>query len=145
MNVLIQTMTTKKNSIIPYGVLITEFLLWKKAPKKSNEVIQKIQNPINARTLAQSTTHIPHAPQGNEVPEDEAAPATQVQGEQQGPVDRIDQLVAQMQGLTVHIDARFDAMDGRLNGFDERLNGFDGCFNLIDEALVAILSRLGNQ
>ena len=43
-----------------------------------------------------------------------------------------------MQGLTEHIDVRFNAMDGRLNGFDSR-------FNLIDEALAAILSRLGNQ
>ena len=72
MNVLIRTMTAKKNSILPYGVLITEFLLWKEVPKKSNEVIQKIQNPINACTLAQSTAHIPPAPQGDEGPEDEA-------------------------------------------------------------------------
>ena len=43
-----------------------------------------------------------------------------------------------MQGRNANIDARFNAMDGQLNAFD-------GHFNLIDEALAAILARLGNQ
>ena len=51
---------------------------------------------------------------------------------------RFDQLAAQLQGLTEHIYARFNAMD-------DRLNGFDGRFNLIDEVLATILSRLGNR
>ena len=107
-------MTAKKNSILPFGVLITEFLLYKEVLKKSNEVIQKIRNPINARTLAQSTAHVPPAPQGDEVPEDVAALVAQVQGEQQVPHDQIEQLATQMQGLTAYIDARFDVIDATL-------------------------------
>ena len=78
MNVLIRSLTAKKNSFLPFGVLIIEFLFWKEVLKKSNEATQKIRNPINARTLAQSTAHIPPVYQGDEVHVDEAAPAAQV-------------------------------------------------------------------
>lgn len=71
-NVFSRTLTTKRNFILPFGALIIDFLLFKEIPKKSNEVTQKIRNPINAHTLAQSTAHIPLAPQGDELPKDEA-------------------------------------------------------------------------
>ena len=73
-------LNAKRNSIISFGLFITEFRLWKEVPKKSNEVTQRIRNPINSRTLARLPAHIPPIPQGEEVNVEEAAPATNVQG-----------------------------------------------------------------
>ena len=91
------------------------------------------------RTLEQSDAHVYE----DDEDEEEAVPGeqpqgAQLQGEQHATNAHFVRLDEQMQQLNAHIDARFNAVDGRLNGFDGR-------FNLIDEALAAILSRLGNQ
>ncbi|KAJ8632409.1 hypothetical protein MRB53_025745 [Persea americana] len=75
--------------------------------------------------------------QEEEEEEEEAVPGEQPQREP--PIDaRFARLEEQMHQLNVNIDTRFNAVDGRLDAFDAR-------FNLIDEALAAILSRMGNQ
>lgn len=121
LNAIVRTLSAKKNSILPFGVLISEFLAHKGVPKKSSDVLQKIRNPINSRTLTLSTSHVQHA-QGDEAPGEAPAPAAPVQGEQQGPPNQVAQLAADVQGLRVHMDERF---------------------NRIDETLAAILARLG--
>ena len=131
LNVMIKTLIAKKNSILPFGILISKYLSNIRVPKKSSDVTQKIQNLINVRTLTLSTSHVPPAPQGDEAHEEVPAPAAQAQGEQQAPNDRIDQLAAQMQGLATHVDKRFDAVSAR--------------FDAVDDGLAAILSRLGPQ
>ena len=77
---MIKTLTTKKNSILPFGVLINKFFSYKGVPKKSSDVTQKTRNPINSRTLALSTAHVPPTPQDDEAPEEEATPATKARG-----------------------------------------------------------------
>ena len=135
LNAMIKTLSAKKNSILPFGVLITDFLSFKEVPKRSSDLTQKIRNPINSRTLALSTAHVQ---QDYEAPEEAPAPVEPVQGEQQGPPNQVAQLAAEVQGLRAHMDERFDGKNGRMDGFDGR-------FNRIDETLAAILSRLGNQ
>ena len=69
---MIKTLTTKKNSILPFGVRIFEYLSYKGVSKKDNDVTQKIKSPINARTLAQSTAHVSLAAHSDEDPKDVA-------------------------------------------------------------------------
>ena len=118
---MIKTLTAKKNSILPFGVLISKFLSYKEVPKKSNDATQKIWNPINARTLCAIDCSRSSCSSRWWSSKEEAAPAAQVQGEQLAPHDRIDQLAAQMQGLTTHIDARFDAIDATLAAIPAQL------------------------
>ena len=39
LNAMIKTLIAKKNSILPFGVLVLEFLAYKEVPKKNNDVI----------------------------------------------------------------------------------------------------------
>ena len=132
---MIKTLSSKKNSILPFGVLITDFLAFKEVPKKSSDLTQKIRNPINTRTLTLLTAHVQ---QDYEFPEEAPALVAPVQGEQQGAPNQVDQLAAEVQGLRAHMDERFDGIKGKMDGFDGR-------FNRIDKTLAANLSRLGNQ
>ncbi|XXG53115.1 hypothetical protein AAC387_Pa03g1265 [Persea americana] len=98
----------------------------------------RIRNPINKRTLEQSDAHVQDY-EDAEDKEEEADQGEQAQGKQPNYDARFARLEGKMQELmNVTIDARFHA-------FGERLNGFDGHFNSIDEGIVAILARLGNQ
>ena len=130
LNAMIKTLTAKKNSILPFGVLITDFLTFKEVPKRSSDLTQKIRNPINTWTLTLSTSHVQ---QDVEAHEDAPVQAAPIQGEHQGPprVDPVATLTAEVQGLRAHMDEHFDGINGR--------------FYRIDETLVAILSRLGHQ
>ena len=132
-----QDFKCKKEFHSSFWCLISKFLAFKGVPKKNSDVLQKIRNLINTRTFTLSTSHVQHA-QGDEAHEDLPAPAAQVQGEQQGPPNQVAQLAVEVQGLRAHMDERFD-------GINRRMDGFDGRFTRIDETLVAILSRLGNQ
>ncbi|KAJ8643294.1 hypothetical protein MRB53_005042 [Persea americana] len=100
-----------------------------------------MRNLINKRTLEQSDAHVYEDEEEEEeekVVPDEQPQGTQPQREQQATDARFVLLDEQIQQLNEHIDAQFNAVDARLNGFDSY-------FNLINEALTAILSRLGNQ
>ena len=123
-----QDFKCKKEFHSSFWCLISKFLAFKGVPKKNSDVLQKIRNPINTRTLTLSTSHIQHA-QGDEAHEDIPTPAAQVQGGQQTPNDRIDQLAAQMHGFAAHVDERFDVVGAR--------------FDSIDASLAAILACLG--
>ena len=96
LNAIIKTLSAKKNSILPFRVLISEFLTFKEVPKKSSDVTQKIWNPINIRTLTVSTAHVPAAPHDDEVRKEEPALAAPVQGEQQGPPNQVAQLAVEL-------------------------------------------------
>ena len=92
---MIKTLSAKKNSILPFGVLITDFLAFREVPKRSSDLTQKIRNPINTRTLTLSNAHVQ---QDYKAPEAAPAPAEPVQGEQQGPPNQVAQLAAEVQG-----------------------------------------------
>lgn len=89
LNMLYKMLYAKRNSILPFVVFITKFLVWKEVLKKTNEPTQRIQNPINTHSLAQSFANIPPAVQGVEMEVEEAAPNANVQGEQQGNGDPV--------------------------------------------------------
>lgn len=137
-NALLKMLSAKKNSILPFAVFITEFLIWKQVPRRNNEPSQKLRNPINSRTLAQSSAHIPGAVQGAGVHEEAVAPEAQVQGEPQQNLDRIALLTEQMQAMNANMNARFATIDGRLDVFDMR-------FNSVDEGIARILARIQPQ
>jgi hypothetical protein len=127
MNVIVKTQQAKKNSLLPFGVLVTDFLTFKEIPKQSNELTQKIKNPINSHTLAQSSSHITPPVQGATMALDEVM--HDGQGEPSQQIDIIALLEAQVQGLCVQIHEKFAAVTGRFNSFDQ--------------ALAEILARLG--
>ncbi|XXG80317.1 hypothetical protein AAC387_Pa09g1223 [Persea americana] len=127
LHVMMRLLTAAKNATLPFGVLITQFFMWKGITRTSNDVTKRIRNPINKRTLEQSDAHVY---EDDEDEDEEVVPGEQPQGEQPPTDARFVRLDEQMQLLNANIDARFNSVDGRLNAFD-------GCVNLI---LVVILS-----
>lgn len=121
LKVLIKMLNAKSNVILPCGIFIIEFLLWKEVRKKNNEVTRRIRNPINSQPLAQSSAHITLGPNGGEDEEEEEAELeANVQGEQHGS-ECFTGLEHQIQGLNANIDARFNAVDSLLNAFDGQM------------------------
>lgn len=109
--------------------------MWKGITRTNNDVTKWIRNPINQRTLDQSDAHVY---EDDEDEDDVADQGEAPQGEQPNNGTGFARVDEQLQQLNANIEARFHAVDGSLNTFDGR-------FNQIDEALDAILSRLGNQ
>lgn len=50
-NGMLRMLNAAKNATLPYGVLITQFLMYKGVIRKTNEETMGIQNPINNMTL----------------------------------------------------------------------------------------------
>ena len=116
-NAMVKLPNAARNATLPFGVLITWFLMSQEVDWRQLDAVRRIQGAINRRSLQQLEAHLTEG-------EDDDGDDDAAKGEQDSVSDYLTCLQNEVHALDANINAQFTS---------------------VDESLAAILARLGHQ